>query len=320
MLAKYRSALTTILLLAIFAGGMAGAIASTGWTEAKTALADLGVTRVLLLIGLACCHYAIRAIRWHWLARAAGLPTTFLQNFRHCFGGFAMTATPGRLGELVRLRWIMRETGWPLERAAPIAFADRAIELAGMLLLIAVAVGFSNLGTTAIWPLLAVAAALVWVACRPKLMTRMLVLLWKITGRAARTFVRLRRMTNGMAAFTGPGVLLPTTLLSALGWAFEGYAFYLLLSWMDAPITLAAAVAIFLTAVLSGALSGLPGGLGGTEATCVGLLVLQGVPLDTALLATMVIRLATLWFTVLMGFCVFPFSELGSRRAAPMQA
>ena len=63
------------------------------------------------------------------LARAVALPTTFGQNLRHFFGGFAMTATLGRLGELVRLRWIVRETGWPVVRSALIAFANRALAL-----------------------------------------------------------------------------------------------------------------------------------------------------------------------------------------------
>ncbi|PWE32924.1 UPF0104 family protein [Maritimibacter sp. 55A14] len=316
MFRRYRGLLSTLLLLILFGAGMAGAILSTGWVEAGAGVARLGPGKLALLLALTCGHFAVRAARWHILARAAGLPTGLRQNLRHFFGGFAMTATPGRLGELVRLRWIGRETGWSLERAAPIAFADRAVELAGMVLPIAVAVSFSNLGTGAVWPLLLITAILIWISCRPKLMTRMVETAWRILGRGGRSFVRLRRMTRGMASFTGPGVLLPTTAISVLGWCLEGLAFYLLLSWLGTPIPLSAAIAIFLTAVLSGALSGLPGGLGGTEAACVGLLLLQGVPAETAILATLVIRVTTLWFTVLVGLCVFPLSEMRSRRAA----
>lgn len=84
---------------------------------------------------------------------------------------------------------------------------------------------------------------------------------------------------------------------------------WLLLDWLGAQISLPTATAIFLVAILSGALSGLPGGLGGTEATAVALLVLQGVPATLAVLATAVIRVATLWFAVALGFCVMPFAE-----------
>jgi uncharacterized protein (TIRG00374 family) len=45
----------------------------------------------------------------------------------------------------------------------------------------------------------------------------------------------------------------------------------------------------------------MPGGLGGSEATMVLLLKACGVPLPMAVSATLVIRVATLWFAVLLG-------------------
>jgi len=314
MLQKYSGLLSTALLLALFAAGMVGALLSMGWANATQAMAKIGYERLALLLAFTCCHHTVRAARWHILARAAGLPTTLRQNLRHFFGGFAMTATPGRLGELVRLRWVGRETGWAVGRSAPILLADRTTELAGMALLIAIAVSFSNLGTKAVWPLLGLTVLVVWIVCRPRLMTRIIGLPWRLTGKGARTFVQLRRMSMGMASFTTSAILIPATLLSLLGWLVEGVAFFLLLSWLGAPINLSAAIAIFLTSLLSGALSGLPGGLGGTEAACIALLLIQGVGLETALLATAIIRVTTLWFTVLIGLCVFPFSEMRSHQ------
>src|SRR6056297_4316942 len=93
----------------------------------------------------------LRALRWHILARV-GVPTTTLtNNLLHFFGGFAMTATPGRVGELVRLRWLMRCTGRGFGHLLPIAFADRAIELASIVGLIAIALAATSLGSGAVW-------------------------------------------------------------------------------------------------------------------------------------------------------------------------
>lgn len=309
--------MVTALFFVLFVVGMAGALASMGWDTAAKALSNLGAGKVVLLLALATGHYLIRAIRWHLLARAVALPTTFGQNLRHFFGGFAMTATPGRLGELVRLRWIGRETGWPVVRSAPIAFADRALELMSVTVLIILAVGLSNLGTRAVWPVVAIAGGIAWIACRPGLLTRIVELAWHRLGRGARIFAKLRRMTRGLTPFMRPTVLVPSILLGFIGWFLEGFAFYTLLFWLGEPIPLWTATAIFLASVLSGALSGLPGGLGGTEAASIALLLLQGVSLETALLATVVIRITTLWYAVLMGLIIFPFSEAGSKRFAP---
>jgi uncharacterized protein (TIRG00374 family) len=53
--------------------------------------------------------------------------------------------------------------------------------------------------------------------------------------------------------------------------------------------------------MLAGAISFLPGGLGGAEAAMVALLLTNGVVLGTAVLATVICRAVTLWFAVLLG-------------------
>ena len=61
-------------------------------------------------------------------------------------------------------------------------------------------------------------------------------------------------------------------------------------------------------AMIAGALSMLPGGLGGVEATMMALLLALGTNLDVGLAATAVIRLTTLWFAVGLGFAALPFA------------
>lgn len=60
-------------------------------------------------------------------------------------------------------------------------------------------------------------------------------------------------------------------------------------------------VGIYAIAVLAGALSFLPGGLGGTEAVMGVLLVAFGADGATAVAITLLCRLATLWFAVALG-------------------
>ena len=75
---------------------------------------------------------------------------------------------------------------------------------------------------------------------------------------------------------------------------------------MGADVGLARAVAIFTFATLAGGLTGAPGGLGGAEAAMIALLTLDGRAAETAIAATAVIRLTTLWFAILLGLAVFP--------------
>ena len=69
------------------------------------------------------------------------------------------------------------------------------------------------------------------------------------------------------------------------------------------------------TMLAAGGLTGAPGGVGGAEAAMVALLALDGVPLDIAVPATLVIRVTTLWFAILIGLAVFPYAERCSKKA-----
>ena len=260
---RRRVGLTGWGLLA-FAGLLLAGVMLTGWEDALVALSALGPGKLVILLLLALAHYLIRALRWHILVRTAGVQTSWTTNALHFFGGFAMTATPGRVGELVRLRWLMRATGRGFGHLLPIAFADRAIELASIVGLIALCLVATSLGSSAVWWVLVVGGTIVWIACRPTALLVAVNTLYLLAGRRRpRIFVKLRRLTRRLDSFMRLHIFLPVVALGMVGWGFEGMAFWLLLDWLGAGIGVATATAIFLTAVLSGALSGLTGGAGG---------------------------------------------------------
>lgn len=297
--------------------GLAGLAAATGWQETWDELMALTALQLCLLLALSLVNYGFRALRWHIFAGRLGLPTRFWQNVRHFVGGFAMSVTPGRVGELVRMRWIRRETGWPFDKTAPLVLIDRAADLAAMAILLALALALSSTGVAGGLPVAVLALAAAYIATRPALMRGLADFGYKVSGkRLPRLFARVRRAADSLAAFHGTGLLLAAGALGLIGWLAEGYAFHLLLTWMGADVGIWMAIAIFIFATLAGGLTGAPGGLGGAEAAMVGLLILDGVPTEVAVAATLVIRVTTLWFAILLGLIVFPFAERKSQVTA----
>jgi uncharacterized protein (TIRG00374 family) len=120
--------------------------------------------------------------------------------------------------------------------------------------------------------------------------------------RGRRLFAGLRAALRQTARLFAPRLLLVALALSLLGWLAEAWAFHWLLTVLGAELGLLQAVFVFTFAIVVGAVSMLPGGLGSAEATMVALLVALDVELETALAATAVIRAATLWFGVALGF------------------
>lgn len=301
-------------LFALVLIGLAGLAAATGWQEVGAQLAKLGPLQILLLLALSLVNYLFRALRWHVFARRLGLPTTLVQDVRHFLGGFAMSVTPGRVGELIRMRWLRRETGWAIERTAPLVLIDRAADLAAVALILALGLTLGATGIAYAAPVAVIALAAAVIATRPALLAGTATLTHRTTGLFPRLFARVRRAAKSLSAFTSVPVIAAAMGLGLVGWLAEGYAFHLLLGWLGADIGLWLAITIFTFSTLAGSLTGAPGGVGGAEAAMVALLALKGIPLEVSIPATAIIRVTTLWFAILIGVVVFPLAERHSMK------
>ncbi|RAP40290.1 hypothetical protein BYZ73_15905 [Rhodovulum viride] len=313
---RLRDALLMGALLSLVLASLAGLAAATGWDQTMGQLARLGWMQGAALLALSLANYLLRSLRWNLFGRRVGLPPGLWRDIRHYLGGFLMIATPGRLGELVRVRWIRRETGLSLDRSAPLFVMDRAADLVAMALILCAALALSSGHIAGAIPVAALALAAAAVATHGRLMSALVTRGYRIVGRWPRLFGRLRGMARTLGQFTDARVLAASILLGSLGWMAEGYAFHLLLVWLGADIGLWKAVGIFVFATLAGGLTGAPGGLGGAEAAMIALLALEGLPLETSVAATAVIRVTTLWFAIGIGALVFPVAERMSKRTA----
>ena len=311
---RYREFLLLGGLFALVAAGIVSLALATGWQETLAQIDKLTGLQFLMLLGLSLINYGFRGLRWHLFARRLGLPTRLVQDLRHFLGGFAMSVTPGRVGELVRMRWLRRETGWPFERTAPLVLVDRASDLMSMALILAIAITFSAAGIAGAVPVAIGALIAAFIATRPVLLSGMATAVYRLTGILPRLFARVRTAARSLARFSNPWVMLAAAALGLIGWMAEGYAFYLLLMWMGSDVGFWSAIGIFVFATLVGGLTGAPGGVGGAEAAMIGLLMLESVPLEMSLPATLIIRITTLWFAIGIGLAVFPFAERISKK------
>ena len=121
----------------------------------------------------------------------------------------------------------------------------------------------------------------------------------------------LSDVLSGVRRCHSPGLLAIATTISVVAWGAEALAFYWMLDWLGADISLSFAVFVYSLSMLGGALSFLPGGLGGAEAIMVSLLLFKGMTMPSAIAATVFIRLATLWFAVVIGLIALIRSRHG---------
>ena len=302
-----------VLLAVLFVVG-AGLLSLLGG-EVLRHLSSIPVVTLLTMLALSLVNYVCRGVRWLFYARCLGLAVPAGRNLLYYVAGFALTTTPGKLGEALRLWLIERCHGYRYERLAPLFLADRLSDMNGVLLICLVgALGFPAQA----WLALAGAGAVLLLTAAfvfPGPLIRLLTALYDLGGRRGRRlFARLRTALRHTARLFTLPIYAASLALALVGWFAESLAFARLLGDLGTGLTLLPAMFVFAAGMIVGALSMLPGGLGSTEATMIGLLLALGVDFDRALVATAVIRLTTLWFGVGLGSLALPFALRLARR------
>ena len=98
-------------------------------------------------------------------------------------------------------------------------------------------------------------------------------------------------------------VLLWSVPYSAVAWGFEGIGFVLCVEALGfSVLDTASAVSVYAVSTIVGAFTFLPGGIGLTEASMAGILVALGMAASAASVATLLTRLATMWWAVGLGW------------------
>lgn len=279
---------------------------------------SLPVLLVVGLLGLSAFNYAVRAWRWVVLSSALGIGVPVATNVLYYIAGYALTSTPGKAGEAVRLWFLKRGHGVLYERSLPMMVADRVIDTWSVLILALVSIaGFTQYQWQG-----AVLTALIVFASVPVLFPRrfqpVLGLIFRLAPRRGRLMVRARRLMMAMADLANWRTYGLTLLPTIAGWLAEGGALFLLLQHFGTQVTFLNAVFIFCFSLIVGAVSMLPGGLGSTEAAIVILLKTLGVDLDVALAVTAIIRVTTFWFAVTIGLLLMPTAMRAASRASAL--
>lgn len=277
-----------------------GAVLWAGRNEVLAALKLVSIGAVLGLLSLSLLNYGLRFVRWHYYIHALGCRISLRHDLRIYVGGFALTTTPGKAGEMARSLWLL-PYGVPATTSLAAFFAERIQDFLCILLLAGLGISrFHGGGWVMLGGVAAVLGALILLFV-PNVSRAMLRFLAARHGRMGHVAERMAEILRLTGSCLTPVRFLLGLVIGVCAWGAEGAALYVLMAALGCPLPLAPAIGIFAFSTLAGALSFMPGGLGGTEVTMIVLLRLFAVSLPVAVSATLLIQLATLWFAVLLG-------------------
>lgn len=256
---------------------------------------------ILLLLSLG--NYFVRFLKWEYYLRLLEIRIPLTQSIKIFFSGLSMSASPVKMGEILKsvlLKDIYQE---PISKTASIIFAERLTDFLSITFLTIIGIVYFSYFAVWVYFILIFFLLLIILISNRKLveflfkifnkLTFMKILSNKVVNLYGSTYVLLR-----------PKPLLVMLLVSIFSWFFECFAFYLVLNEFDLSISIIFATFVYALSTIAGAVSMLPGGLGVTEGSLSFILINSGVTKEIAITSTIIIRVVTLWFAVLLGSIV----------------
>jgi uncharacterized protein (TIRG00374 family) len=301
-----RQNLRRVLVVMLLGMGLYGAFAVwRGIDKMEGALRSFAWWSFAAGCALAFGNYVLRYLKWEfYLARLQirGVPKA--DSFLTFLSGFVLTVTPGKVGEVFKSLVLHETYGVPMPTTAPIVVAERVTDLIGIIALIVVgSLGFTGgLAWAGVGAAL-VLALLIVIASR-RLSIAIIGLVEKLPGPFRKIGPKLHASYDSLAMMLRPRNLVWPTLLSIAAWSLECLSLWVILRGFGQTTSVPLCVFFYATSTLAGALVAItPGGLGVTEGALQEQLMNIGkVPGPESTAAMILVRFATLWFAVLVGF------------------
>jgi len=305
----------SVLLFALAGVILYGAATLAADYRAITAsLRHFPLPTLLLVLALVFVGWLLRGWRFYYYLKEVTAGVPLLYSIKAFLAGFALTGTPGKVGEAVKGVFLKEDYGIPVTRVVGIVMVERLMDLWGVLLLGSFSLLlFSGWRTLFLLCAAAVLAGGVFI-CMERLYRPVLEWLGRFSFLSWFSGKILTILLTGRDLMT-PRIFLVGLVVSAIAWGLESYSMYLILESFHLPSTLLEANFVYCFSTIVGALSMLPGGIGGTEAGMMGLLAFMGISYTNGLPAVILIRFCTLWMAVIVGigFMVFMLAGSGNK-------
>lgn len=294
------------LMPAVLLGGLVF-VALSLYTDVGKLAANLSTFHfgaLALAIALASANYAVRFLRWQYYLRRLEVDVPVGESALVFLAGFVMSVTPGKVGEMFKSLLLFESRGTSIARTAPIVVAERLTDLVALVVLCALG-SLSLEDGPRIAAIFAVLVAVILAACAYRPLGELGLRVAARLPIVKKLAPKLRDAYESLHVMTRPAPLAVGTSLAVTAWALETIALWVVVrGFPGCTISLEASAFAYATSTIAGALAMMPGGLGVTEAGMTATLQALGgaqITPSIATAATILVRIATLWWAVAVG-------------------
>jgi len=264
------------------------------------AIQSIPIPLYTVLIGLSLISYLTRFFRWLIFLRPIQPNISICSHALIYFAGFALTTTPGKVGETLRSLYL-NPLGISYSNSLAAFFSERLLDVLAVSALAMLTIGAVT--STENWFITVVFLFIsLFFLVRSRRLTGLFMYLSK-----NQLSVLTSEFQSKVGLFLSDRSMFTAFPLSVFAWACQGVSLVLIVGSFGFDANPFVIIGIYCLCILAGAASFIPGGIGATEAAIA--LLLSGLGMDPthAVAASIVSRLVTLWLAITIGLTALLF-------------
>ncbi len=237
---------------------------------------------VILLCVLTFFDYILKSIRWKILLNHYGMKISFLESIKTYVAGLMFVITPGKVGSVIKAELMNKRHGFTHKKVGFVVVVERLFDIIAHII---------------------IGGTMAFFVAQQYLKSMWLIFGIILIGLIGLYFFRnkFKFIKDELGKLKDTKLIIITTILSVISWMIEDIEIWIAVLCLGEFITLPQAAFAFSASLVLGNLSMIPGGLGATEATSTGLLLLFSISNELATSVTMLTRFTTLWFGFIIG-------------------
>ena len=243
-----------------------------------------------------------KSFRQRVLLSEIGIHLTLKDNFLLYLSGMSLLATPGGLGTAIRSQFIKQNHGHSISKTLPIVLVEKFHDAFSVVLIVWIFSIFYQIREVQyIMIVLSLVLGCVYFSIKSQRVFNSMTAFVLKFGFMKKFTTNIIESQDTVRTLAKKKIFVISWLITLLSWSIDAIAINMAFRAFNLDFNIIQSTVITFTSIIVGAISFIPGGIGVTEASLIGLLVLVKVDLVTASSLTLFIRFSTIWFTTCLG-------------------
>jgi len=279
----------------------AGFLILSDFNQITEKIITLKLDYLPIIVSLAPCSWFMLFLRWHYLLRNSNINLPFRESLKINLAGYALSVTPGKVGELIKAHFMKSNFGVPQKNTIPIVMMEQFYTLLGLVCVGLFGVWYFDFGFYVLGIAIAILIFLFVAIFSSVLSQRIIGLSSKIPflSRYTETISKSHEIIRQSIKVP---IFFKATILSMAFWFIESIlVYFVILSFDISHLDLLKVISIYAVSIILGAISFLPLGIGVVEGSLAGFFILQNIDVSVALTLVIMIRIFTRWYAVSVG-------------------